>query len=192
MEKIAAVFPRTFQILGTKLDPIVRRFVAACPPADISRLANARQFHDFLSTYWQRKRPDPAYLRDVAACELACAEVRVEVEEGGSREAISKGIAPRWRIRRHPGVILLRCSHDIRSIFEEDLEGSEPPARDTPIAIAMPPGGDQPRVSELPPSIFDLLAALDAWIDPTDLGLGSDLGRVVDELTEHGLLEVRG
>src|SRR4051794_37897459 len=42
MEKIAAVFPVTFDLLGAGLDGIVRNFVEACPPSDISRIENAR------------------------------------------------------------------------------------------------------------------------------------------------------
>src|SRR5882724_9124668 len=81
MEKILAAFPKTFELLGSRQDSIVREFVETCPPVDISRLVNARQFHDFLFAGWQRERPQPPYLRDVAACELACAEVRVDVGE---------------------------------------------------------------------------------------------------------------
>src|SRR5262245_27702226 len=45
MEKIEAVFPMTFALLGADRDAIVRAFVKACPPLDIRRLENARQFH---------------------------------------------------------------------------------------------------------------------------------------------------
>ena len=67
MEKIAAVFPRTFDLLGSEREALIREFVDACPPVDIARLANARQFHDFLSARWRRQPPRRAYLPDVAA-----------------------------------------------------------------------------------------------------------------------------
>ena len=35
MEKIAAVFPRTFDLLGSEREALIREFVDACPPADI-------------------------------------------------------------------------------------------------------------------------------------------------------------
>jgi hypothetical protein len=188
MEKILAVFPKTFELLGSNQDPIVREFVETCPPNDISRLVNGRQFHGLLSAHWRREWPDPPYLPDVAACELACAEVRVDVEER-KPAAASKSSAGRRRIRRCSGVALLRCSYDVRSIFEEGTEEC-PAERDTPIVIAMPPGAKQPQVSELLPVIFDLLAALDDWTDPADFGDTRELKQIIHELAEHGLLEV--
>jgi hypothetical protein len=190
MEKIVAVFPRTFELLQGQQDPIVRAFVETCPPVDISRLVNARQFHGFLSVRWRRERPEPPYLRDVAACELACAEVRVHVEDRGLAGVPEKSGARRRRIRRRPGVALLRCSYDIRAIFEKGTEERIPAERDTPIVIAMPPGAKQPQVSELPSVIFDLLAALDDWTDPAELGSTPELKEVFHELADHGLLEV--
>jgi hypothetical protein len=38
--------------------------------------------------------------------------------------------------------------------------------------------------------IFDLLAALDDWTDPAELGATAELKEVIHELAEHGLLEV--
>jgi hypothetical protein len=189
MDKIVGVFPRTFEILGTKQGPIVQAFVAACPPAEIGRLANARQFHDFLSNRWQGGQPEPPYLPDVAACELACAEVRADVEERSESNDGEKNAV--WRhIRRRPGIVLLHCSYDIRSIFEEGVEGVAPAERDTPIVVVMPPGAEQPRIFELPPAIFDLLATLDEWTDPAELGGAPELKELIQELAEHGLLEV--
>src|ERR1700722_683741 len=48
MEKIIAVFPKTFRLLGADRVAIVRKFVEAWPPTDITRIENARQFYDFL------------------------------------------------------------------------------------------------------------------------------------------------
>jgi hypothetical protein len=190
MEKIVAAFPKTFELLGNDQDRIVREFVETFPPVDISRLVNARQFHEFLSAHWQRERPEPPYLRDVAACELACAQVRIDVEERGLAPTSGKNNARRHRIRRCPGVVLLRCGHDIRPIFEDGTEECTPDERDTPIVVAMPPGAKQPRVFELLPVIFDLLAALGDWTDPAELGATTELKEVIHELAEHGLLEV--
>jgi hypothetical protein len=194
MEKILAAFPKTFALLGGEQDrivqEIVQEFVETCPPVDISRLVNARQFHDFLSGCWQRTPPARAHLPDVAACELACATVRVDVDERAPATVPDEGKPRRNHIRRRPGVILLRCRFDIRPIFETDATDCDPPERDTPLVVVMPPGAPQPQVSELPPVIFDLLAALDDWTDPAELGGTAELKAVIRELAEHGLLEV--
>jgi FAD binding domain len=155
------------------------------------RLENARQFHDFLCTQWQRERPDPPYLRDVAGCELAYAEVRVHVEER-SDATNSNGNVPRRGIRRRPGIVLLNCAYDIRPIFEEAEGASAPAKRDTPTVVVMPPGAEQPRIFELPPAIFELISALDDWTEPAEFGAAPELKELVQELAEHGLLEVRG
>jgi hypothetical protein len=42
MEKIVAVFPNTFELLGADQAAIVREFVRTCPPMDIGHLINAR------------------------------------------------------------------------------------------------------------------------------------------------------
>jgi hypothetical protein len=190
MEKILAAYPKTFELLGSEQDRVVQDFIATCPPVDISRLVNARQFHNFLAARWQRTPPVPPYLRDVAACELACATVRVDVDERTPTPDKSK--PRRHHIRRRRGVVLLRCAYDIRPIFEAGTDDGDPAERDTPIVVAMPPRAQQPQVSELPPVIFDLLAALDDWTDPAELGGAAQLKEIIRELAEHGLLEVGG
>jgi hypothetical protein len=192
MEKILAAFPKTFALLGREQDRIVQEFVETCPPVDISRLVNARQFHDFLSGRWQRTPPAPPYLRDVAACELACATVRVDIDEREPTTASDEGKPRRNHIRRRRGVVLLRCRFDIRPIFETGAADCDPPERDTPLVVAMPPRAQQPQVSELPPVIFDLLTALDDWTDPAELGGTAELKAVTRELAEHGLIEIGG
>src|SRR5271167_1024909 len=46
MEKIVTVFSKTLHLLGANRATIVHEFVDACPPTDITRLENARQFYD--------------------------------------------------------------------------------------------------------------------------------------------------
>ena len=82
MEKIAAVLPRTLELLRPDLDRIVREFVETCPPVEIGRLANARQFHDFLAGHPHRLGRAPSYVLDLASCELAGAEVRSYTRAG--------------------------------------------------------------------------------------------------------------
>ena len=186
MEKITAAFPRTFRLLEDERDDVVRKFADACPPTDIRRIANVRQFHAFVSARWRRKRPKIPYLPDVAACELACAEVRARVDER-TDDAVIRPLRPRRRVRRHPAAVLLRCRFDVRSIFEHD--GAVAPARrDTRLVVNMPPDADNPRMFEVEPAVHDLLSALDDWIDPA--ALGKELAPLVRDLTEHALIEV--
>jgi len=114
MEKIEWVLPRTLELLGTAKVAIVRDFAEACPPASIGWLANARQFHDFLFQRWLVQAPAPAHLPDVAACELAYASLygRDERAFTATEHATPGGI------RRHPGILLVRCRYDVRSILE--------------------------------------------------------------------------
>jgi hypothetical protein len=190
MAKIVAVFPKTFAMLDGKQSVVVREFAEVCPPSDISRIVNARQFYDFLSARWQCEPGEPRYLLDVAACELAFAQVRVDLDERNPIADRAKRIAPRFGIRRRPAVILLRCSHDVRRIFEEaNGEHVEPSERDSRLAVTMPPGAVEPAIFELLPVVFDLLAALDDWTDPATLGGTAELSRLLDELIAHRLLE---
>jgi hypothetical protein len=183
MEKIAAVFPKTRALLGASYDAIVREFVETCPPQDISRIANARQFHDLLSARWSRRPPVPLYLPDVAACELACATIRVAAD-GGPAEAMPAD-AGRPAIRRTPGVVLLRTAFDVRSIFEGG-SNSLPLERQTLLAIAFNSG--EPQIYELTPEVFDVLAALDRWVAVEEIPNADGL---FADLAEAGMLELR-
>jgi hypothetical protein len=187
MEKITAAFPRTFRLLGDDRDDLVRRFADACPPADITRIANVRQFHAFLAARWRRKRPKIPHLPDVARCELACAEVRAHTDEHAG-DTVIRRLRPHRRIRRAPGAVLLRCRFDIRAIFEDDAGAASPARRDTRLVVNMPHDADNPRVFELAPEICDLLSALDDWIDPA--ALGKEFEPLVRDLAKHALIEV--
>ncbi len=191
MEKVMAIFPRTFELLGDRQQAIVRQFVRTCPPSDISRLANARQFHDFVAWRWRRETPDPPYLQDIAACEFACAQVRLMREEADEPAGPAQEADPIPALRRRPETVLLRCSHDIRAIFESDAQGASPPRRDTPLAVVLPPNDDEPRVCEVHPLIFDLLESLGDWTDPAALGLTAEHEPLIRDLAENHLIEVR-
>jgi hypothetical protein len=187
MEKIAAVFPQTLEILGDARLAMLQTFAEACPPTDISRIANASQFHDFLAT----RKPNgfgPPYLPDVAACELACAKVRAAVDEQVVGKARRRKRRSPGSIQRSPGVALLQCTYDIRPIFEDGLGVVE--ERNTPLAVAMMPGAPDPRIFELAPVAFDLLAALDGWTDPLEFGDAPEVRGLIADLIEHGLIVV--
>jgi hypothetical protein len=191
MAKIAGAFPHTFAMLGEELDAIVREFVDTCPPVDISRIVNARAFHDFLVARWRRLPPEPPFLPDVAACELACGSVHTahdgQTAQGGSGDFGAR----KGSIRRHPGIVLLRCAYDVRPIFEQGAEEIAPAARDTPLAVAVPLGEAGPRIAELPPLVFDLLASLDDWTDPSAFADTAEAEELLLDLIDHGLVEVR-
>src|SRR4029077_20248015 len=134
MEKIAAVFPKTFDLLGDDRDAVVREFTQACPPVDISRLENARQFHDFLSSRWENQPPTLPYLVDVTACELACAQARLDADDPLAA-AKSPSLAGTSEIRRKPGIALLRTRFDIRPVFKDKGGDLSPVERMVPLAI---------------------------------------------------------
>jgi hypothetical protein len=190
MEKIAAVLPRTFALLGGGETAIVREFVESWPPTTISRFENARQFHQFLLLRWMNEAPDPPYVRDVAACELACAEIDADVQDRDPQlGAVSCALGP--GIRRSPAVVLLRSAYDIRPIFETGLQQAVPKQRETPLVIALPPRVHRPQVFEVLPAIFDLLAVLDDWVDPVALDDDPCFTKLLADLTAQGLVEVR-
>jgi hypothetical protein len=189
MEKITAVLPNTFELLGRSVDALVRAFVDSCPPTTLSRLENACQFHEFLVSCWKRQAPDPPYICDVAAFEIACAKVDVDPQHDPSNGTTSKVLS--GSIHRGPNVMLLRCAYDVRPIFEPGAAKGVPVRRDTLLVVAMPPGAEGAQVFEVIPAIFDLLAALGDWIDPHALPAEPEFANLLADLASRGLIEVR-
>ena len=186
MEKIKGVFPRTFQILGANCAATAREFVEAYPATDISRIENARQFFNFICNPWRHELLKPLYLADIAACELAIAKVRVGAEDRLSVQARNEH-APRDGIRRHPGVILLRCAYNIRPIFEGYSGEAAPTRQDTPLVVAAPPDAENPKVFELLPPAFDVLAALDDWTSRFTFSFAPEFDELISNLRNTGL-----
>jgi hypothetical protein len=184
--KIAAILPRTLALLGDAADPLFPEFADSYRPETLASLANARQFVEFLTARWQSQKPEPAYLPDVAACEIAWAEVGTE--EDGPAEPRPADAAP-GTVRRAPNLVLLRCSHDVRPIFEGD-ESVLPIARETLIAVAMPAGAERPLTAELQPAVFDVLSRLETFTDPASLGGIPRLEEMIVALAAHGLVEL--
>jgi hypothetical protein len=190
ISKIVAVLPRTFGLLGDERAAIVREFTDACPPADIGFIENARQFHGFLCSRQERQSVKLPYLHEVAACELAMADVRVLVQD--QRDVADSNVSePVNSIRRRPGIVLLRCTYDIRPIFVSDADGVSPSKRDTPLAISIAPGAQHPTVFELAPAVFDLLSTISDWSECEALGTAAELKELISELTACGLVEAR-
>jgi hypothetical protein len=97
MGKITAVLPRTFELLGKSAEKYARAFVESCPPTTLSRLENACQFHRFLVSWWMREAPDPPWIRDVTALEIARAEVDADPRHQPCDHTISADRARRRR-----------------------------------------------------------------------------------------------
>lgn len=186
MGKIGAILPKTFALLRGERSACIAAFVTTCPPRTLASLDNARQFHEFLVTLWHNERRDPPYLADVASCELARAEVRRRRDTDDKAQPASPGF-----IRRSPGAKILRCTYDVRMIFEDgDTGDREPDKRETLLAIALPAGAEQPFIAELRRDIFDLLTRLDDYTDPASLPDMPGSETLPIELVRHGLLEV--
>jgi hypothetical protein len=191
MEKIAGVFSRTLDLLGTEQAQVVQAFAERCPSVSIGRIENARQFHAFLSGVWRFRPPGRPYLPDLAACELAFAEVRNWVADASAGETPKEGRAaarPR-SIRRHSGIALQRCDYDVRPLFETDDIHSTPVKRETLLAFATPCGAADAQVFELDPAIFGLLSALNDWTERSAFGATEEANTLIDELASHGLVE---
>jgi hypothetical protein len=186
IERIIAVFPRTFEILGAAQRLILREFIEISRPTNKSTVANAREFHEFLSVRWQCEPPKPAYLPDVAACELAMAEVRNVVErpaEKGKSDGSERGI------RHRRSVVPLRCAYDIRSIFDAGSGGAVPPKRDISLLVTLRAGFHDASLVEVAPIVVDALALLDDWTDPRKLDALSE--NLVRDLAAQDLIDVR-
>lgn len=191
IEKIIAVFPRTLEIFGADQKLILREFAEVSRPTNIRSFANAREFYEFLLARWQCEPPKPAYLPDVAACELAMVEVRNVVEDHEKPPKQGHSYGPKPGIRRRRSVVALRCAHDIRSIFEPGLGEAVAPHRDTPLVVTLSAGIHDVRIFEVAPAVFDLLARLDDWTDPRTLGAIDDLENRIGHLAANELIERR-
>jgi uncharacterized protein (UPF0276 family) len=187
MEKIKAVFPRTLDHMGSRREAIVRDLAVACPPTGIGRLENARQFHAFLLARWREEAPEPPYLPDLAAFEIAYAAVQTMPNEGSQ----SAPAAPPGAVRRHPAVVLLRSVYDIRPILEQESTEAVLERRQTCLAFTMPRDSARPVVQALLPELFALLDLLDHFAPREVFDDMPDADAMIDDLAVSGLVEVR-
>ena len=135
--------------------------------------------------------PNPAYLADVAACELAMTVVRDVIEDHEEPAKKGKSEAPKRAIRRRRSVVPLRCAYDIRSIFDAGSGKVVPPKRDTSLVVTLPAGFRDVRIVEVAPVVVDALTLLDNWTDPSMLDDFGDLDDLVGHLAVHGFIDVQ-
>ena len=190
MGKINAVFPRTFALIGSRREALIREFIEAHPPVDIDRLVNANQFLEFLQARWRREKPVPPYLPDVAACEFAFAKARIGREAPRCDAASTRSTS---QVRRSPAARLVRCAYDIRPLFEKANSVDLLVARETCLVVVAQPSADLPMIFEVAAEIFELLTVLDDWTDLAEL-TASDLAEtadIVDYLVAAGFVDKR-
>jgi hypothetical protein len=188
IERITAIFPLTFEILGSDQKLVLREFIGVSQPTEKSPFPNAREFHEFLSARWRRKSPEPAHLPDVAAGEFAMAQVSNAVED---REPPAKGDGLKRSVRRRHSVVALRCAYDVRSIFDAASVAAVPPKRETSLVVSFPSGCCDPHIVEVPKVIADALMLLDDWTDPSRLHAFGNPDNLVRYLTVQEFIDVR-
>ena len=186
MAKIESMFPKTIQLLGDDVRPIVRAFADGYPPTSIGRYDNALQFRDHLSSRWRDYPPAPPYLPDVADYELAYAKVRSLALDLPAHDGPTDAEA--YQVRRHPNAALVQLAHDVRSLFDEAADAPEVAEREVQLAITFADGAEHPRVFELPAQTFELLGTLDDWMA---VEAGGETAALFRQLAELGMVEVQ-
>jgi len=184
IDKIRALLPLTFALLGEKRDDILRNFTVSCPPRSIARIDNAAEFCDFLRERGESLVPALPWLSDVAACELAFARVRMGVDRRGATET-SVG-TPRLALN----VVLLRCRYNVAAFFEKGPDASAPERRETFLAVQLSEPALRPRVFALS---TDAYAFLNALADTRQLSRDFNASEFVSlrgELVACGLIEI--
>jgi hypothetical protein len=191
IERITAIFPRTFEILGPDQKPVLREFVEVSRPTEKSPLPNARELHNFLSARWRQTPPAPPHLPDVAACELAIAEVSDAVDDRETPAERGKSNGLKRSIRRRTSVSALRCAYDVRSIFDAGCGAVIPPKRETSLVVSFPAGRRNADIIEVPKVIADALMLLRDWTDPSRLDAFGDRHNLVSHLAAQEFIDVR-
>jgi len=190
LERIAAVFPRTLEILANDRTLILREFVEAIPPTSKSTLANAREFHAFLMLRWEYEAPRPLYLPDVASCELAMTEVRNVVKD---HERVTKDVSKRAGncIKRRRSVVVLSCAFDVRPIFDSGSSNIVAPKRKTSIAVTLTAGSREVRLVKVPTNAGDALMLLDDWTHARVLDAFGERDYLLRLLAAQELIEMQ-
>lgn len=184
IDKIRALLPVTFALLGESRDDIFRDFTVSCPPKSLARIDNAVEFCAFLRERGDSLATAHPWLSDVAACELAFAQARMVVDRHGAPEM------PAGTPRVVRNVVLLRCRYNLATFFEEGPSASAPERRETLLAVQSSPPASQPRVFALSAGAYAFLDAL-AEARPLSRDVAaSEFATLRDELVACGLIEI--
>ena len=165
MDKISAVFPRTFELSGGG--------------------AGRRSFREFskairrsASAGWRMRANSPiscpragngaapaALPPDVSACELAFATARAVAQDRFADPEISSTPPTEPELRRSLRCSLCCAARMTSGRFREgsEMPRSRPCAREVALAILARASADPPQIFELAPAVFELLGSLDDW-----------------------------
>ena len=201
MKRIRQTFARTAALLGRRFSQVTRDFASVSPPETHQRYLDAKRFFDRFKERWARDPSVPGWALDVAAIELTLAQARtlhpsaMEKETWASCPRLSSGS---W-YRIHPCVLLLRCRHDVRPLFEPDRPGDAVTERPTHMAVLAQPGRRRPMVMEVAPDAFMLLELSSDWLpleetQPPNHSAADRTrhGALVSHLSSLGLLLLSG
>ncbi len=190
IEKIRSALPRSFEYLAHDPRISIGAFVNQFPPETSTRSDNALQFTDYLHGVWCEEPPDPEFLPDLVALELAMAVASASEAEmrAPRRSPFPSGIP-----RLVPGTQLLRCRFDIRPLFDDSVERTAPIERNICLAVVMPVESENPRVFEVTRDVYAMLNRIRlAEANNSTFATGSGLSRQhLDELVQLGVLEVQ-
>jgi len=183
IDKIRALLPLTFTLLGESRDGILRDFSASCPPGSLARIDNTVEFCEFLRARGESLVPAQPWLSDVAACEVAFARVRVGIDRHSVPEP------PAGTPRLALNVVLLRCRYNVAAFFEAGPGAPAPERRETLLAVKSPTSASQPRVFALSKGAYEFLNGLAEARPLSQDFAGPEFAALRGELVACGLIE---
>jgi hypothetical protein len=190
MDKIRSCLPRTFEYLVHSPAMSAEAFAHRFPPFSAARNDNAAQFVEYLHFLWQEELPDPPFLPDLAALELAIAKA-ITLENNPSACPAGDETAADYRLNANAQLLL--CQFDVRVLFDGSAERAPPAERSVHLVIVPPIEGDMPRVFEVSAEFFSLLNGVGDWRRLDELGgaAGGAQRAQIASLTRHGMVEIR-
>jgi hypothetical protein len=181
--KLMAVFPRSFEAMRKTPGAELKNFAAACPPFSITRYDNGAQFLGFVRGLWETEPPQPIWLPDLAALELAMSKV-AQVDPTEDEEAPDVEEGAYFRLRT--GVEFLTAQYDIRPLLANPEAELTPEKRPVFLVVAPPNVSGPPRIFELKQAPFDFLNALQGWTPLAGVG---GFAALVAALIENNVME---
>jgi hypothetical protein len=201
MEKIERVLPVVRQILGTDNWLVLSLgFARSEPPQAGSTISAAEQYCRFLHYVRHPIVDSKPYIVDLAACELAIAQVsqKAHDDHGGMQrrphdvDDVNVGSV---FVCRHPSVALLRLRYNVVPLLAATgAEAGWPPLFETApshtyLAIVGTAGSTGAELIKLDEEIFEFLSMLDSWYH-IDLAPGSPMVPLLHMLSSQHLVVV--